>query len=46
MQIDKKGNTYQNYEKMKKVWGGTRLSDFVRRWKNKAGDFLFKKHDR
>ena len=30
--IDKEGNTYTAYEKMKKIWAGTRLREFIRRW--------------
>ena len=44
MKINKNGNTYKNYQKIKSIWGGIRLGQFVKRWYNRrAKNILFKR---
>ena len=44
MEISKNGRTYKNFKIIEKIWGGTRLANFVRRWKDThKNPILFKK---
>jgi hypothetical protein len=42
--IDKKGRTYIAYEKMKKIWAGTTLGAFARRWIGESRSVSIQRH--